>query len=89
MTAPWVLLLAIAGTAIFYVLVPIVAEVFARYRTPRILRCPETGGTAEVRIDARHAAATAVPGPPELRVAGCSRWPERKGCAQACLAPGA
>jgi hypothetical protein len=87
MTNPGYLLLAIAATAIVYVLTPIVAGVFARYRKPRIVRCPETGGAAEIRIDARHAAATAVPGPPELRVAECSRWPEGKGCAQACLAP--
>jgi hypothetical protein len=89
MTGPWILLLAIAATAIVYVLLPIVASVFARYRKPRIVRCPETGVTAEIQVDARHAAATAVPGPPELRVADCSQWPDRKGCDQACLAPGA
>lgn len=89
MTGPWILLLAILGTAIFYVLVPIGAEVFARYRNPRIVRCPETGRTAEIRIDARHAATTAVPGPPEVRVVECSRWPDRKGCDEACVASGA
>jgi hypothetical protein len=86
MTGPWILLLAIVATAILYVLTPIVADVFARYRKPRIVRCPQTGGTAEIQIDARHAAATSVPGPAELRVADCSRWPERKSCDQACIA---
>jgi len=86
MTGPWILLLAIVGTAILYVLIPIVAGVFARYRKPRIVRCPETGGAAEIKIDAPHAAATSLPGPPELRAADCSRWPERKGCDQACIA---
>jgi hypothetical protein len=89
MSAPWMLLLAIGATAILYVLLPVVADVFARYRKPRIVRCPETGTTAEIRIDARHAAATAVPGPPELRVAECSRWPAHDSCDQACLTPNA
>ena len=64
----------------------IVASVFARYRRPRVVRCPETGEPARVQIDAPRAAASAIPGPPELHVAECSRWPERRRCAQACLA---
>jgi len=89
MTGPWPLLLAILGTSLLYVLAPIVAGVFARYRKPRIVRCPETGEAVMMRIDARHAAATSVFGPPEVRVTACSRWPEREGCDQACIAPGA
>jgi hypothetical protein len=89
MTAPWILLLAIAGTAFVYVLVPIAAGVFLRYREPRAVCCPETGATAWIQIDARHAALTAVPGPPRLRVADCSRWTHRRGCDQACLAASA
>ena len=88
MTGPWTLLLAILGTSLLYVLAPIVAGVFARYRKPRIVRCPETGEAVFMRIDARHAAATSVPGPPDIRVAACSRWPEREDCDQACVAPG-
>jgi hypothetical protein len=89
MNTAWILLLAIAGTAMLYVLLPIVLEVFASHRKPRIVRCPETGEAAEIQVDARHAAATAVPGPADLRVAGCSRWPAHRHCDQACLAPGA
>jgi hypothetical protein len=89
MTGPWTLLVAILGMSFVYVLAPIVAGVFARYRRPRLTRCPETGEAVVLRIDARHAAATSVPGPPELRVMACSRWPEREGCDQACVAPGA
>ncbi len=87
MNAPWITLLAIAAAAVFYVLVPVVADTFYRYRQKRAVRCPETGAEAEVQIDAAHAALTAVPGPPELRVEVCSLWPERQGCAQACLGP--
>jgi len=87
MNAPWLLLLAIAGIAIFYVLMPMMAEVFARYRKPRVLRCPETGETTVIQIDARHAATTSVAGAPDLRVADCSRWPEHADCDQDCVAP--
>ncbi len=86
MSAPWILLLAIAALAIFYVLTPMMAEVFARYRKPRLLRCPETGETAAIQIDARHAATTSLAGAPDLRVADCSRWPERADCGQDCVA---
>ena len=90
MTTAWMLVLGIAGIATLYVLGPIVADIFARYRRPRIVRCPKTGTAAEILIDTRHAAATALVGVPELRVAECSRWPEHCACDQACLvSPGA
>ncbi len=88
MAAPWMTLLAIAALGVLYVLVPIVADTFARYRRGRTLRCPETRDEARVQIDARHAALTAIPGPPELRVEACSLWPERAGCTQSCARPG-
>jgi hypothetical protein len=87
MSAPFLTLLAIAGVAILYVLVPIAADTFARYRKRRAVRCPETGLVADVQIDARHAARTAVSGSPELRVEDCSLWPGRKGCAETCVRP--
>ena len=87
MSAPWITLIAIAAVAVFYVLVPVAAEVFARYRRRRTVRCPETGTEAKVQVDAVLAALTAVPGPPDLRVEDCSFWPGRKDCAQTCMAP--
>jgi hypothetical protein len=86
MTAPWTTLIAIVVLGLGYVVAPIVAGVFFRFRPRRVLRCPETGFTAEVQIDARHAALTAVPGPPRVRVARCSLWPERGDCEQNCAA---
>jgi hypothetical protein len=79
-------LIAIAALALVYVVAPIVGGVFFRFRRRRMLRCPATGLTAEVTIDAGHAALTAVPGPPRVRVAECSLWPEREDCEQRCLA---
>jgi hypothetical protein len=86
MSAPLITLAAIAALAFIYVLVPIVGEVYFRFRARRTVYCLETGLAAQVEIDARHAAFTAVPGPPELRVAGCSLWPGRRGCERRCLA---
>jgi hypothetical protein len=85
-TTPWVTLAAIAALGLGYVIAPIVAGVFLRFRGKRTVRCPETGLTAELEVDARHAALTAVPGPPEVRVASCSLWPERVHCDQQCVA---
>lgn len=57
-----------------------------KYRGERVVRCPENQRPAGVRVDAGHAALTALGKPPELRLASCSRWPERAGCGQQCLA---
>ncbi len=85
MSSPWLLISAILALAALYVLLPWVAHVFARYRAPRSLRCPETGVRTGVAIDAAHAAWTSAFGAPRLRVKWCWRWPERKGRAQGCL----
>ena len=47
--------------------------------------CPENRAEVGVSVDARHAAATALTGTPELRLTSCSRWPEKAGCGQTCL----
>jgi hypothetical protein len=57
-----------------------------KYRGERIVRCPENQRPAGVRVDAGHAGLTAIGKSPELRLNSCSRWPERAGCGQACLA---
>src|SRR5262245_28582787 len=86
MAAPWITLAAMAALALGYVVAPIMAEAFFHVRGRRTVRCPETGLTAEMEIDARRAALSAVPGPPKARVAKCSLWPDRAGCAQRCAA---
>jgi hypothetical protein len=86
MGAPWITLMGIVALALGYVIAPIVADVFFRFRGRRTVRCPETGLAADVEIDARHAALTAVPGPPEVRLTGCSLWPDRANCEQECVA---
>ena len=58
MNAPWVVIAAIIAVAVCYVLLPVVADTFRRFRTKKSLRCPETGREAEVGIDAGRAALT-------------------------------
>lgn len=85
MNAPWVVIAAIVGVGAWYALLPVVADTFRRFRTKKSLRCPVTGGEAEVGVDAGRAALTSAFGRALLRVKNCSLWPERKGCAQDCL----
>lgn len=85
MNAPWITVAAIVALASFYVLFPLVLHTYQRCRHKRVLVCPETKGMAEVDVDARLAAFSSAFGRPLLRVKDCSVWPERRGCAQACL----
>lgn len=85
MSKPWIVVAVILALAALYVLLPVVADTFRRYRAKRVLRCPETGAVAEVGIDASRAALTSAFGEPQLRAQDCSLWPERKDCAQDCL----
>ncbi len=85
MTHPWIVVTAVLVIALLYVLVPVVADFYRRYRGSRVLRCPETGREAQVGIDASHVALTSAFGKPHLRVENCSLWPEKEGCLQECL----
>lgn len=58
---------------------------YRRYQGIRVVRCPENRQLAAVEVDVLHAAATALLVRPELRLATCSSWPERRHCEQACL----
>lgn len=85
MSQPWIVVIAVLAAALLYVLAPVVADTFRRYRSKRMLRCPETGGQAEVGIDASRAAVTSAFGRPHLRAENCSLWPEKEQCKQECL----
>jgi hypothetical protein len=57
-----------------------------RYRGQHLVTCPETGAAAAVSVDVGRAAFTSlVEGVPDLRLAHCSRWPERGRCAEPCV----
>lgn len=75
-------ILAVGAT---YVLMPVGLSVFAEFRKPREVTCPENANPAQVNVDARYAAMTSVIGAQRVRLTGCSRWPDRAGCDRACL----
>lgn len=84
MTGAWLVFLGIVAVALIYVVLPIVADTFLRYRAKRMVHCPVENKPARVLVDAPLAALTAVPGPPKLRIDRCSFWPDRADCAQRC-----
>jgi hypothetical protein len=64
----------------------IAIRTWVRLRGQRVVTCPETHAPAGVTIDLGHAAATAVWEKADLTLATCTRWPERQGCDQGCVA---
>ncbi len=58
---------------------------YRRFRGPRVVLCPETITPEAVEVGAFKAAWSAARGDTQLRLASCSRWPERRKCGQRCL----
>ena len=85
MSYPAIVIVVILAVGILFVLLPVMAYTFARYRAPRVLACPETGEQVRLGLDATRAALTSALGRPRLRVRWCSLWPGRSGCGQTCL----
>lgn len=58
-----------------------------KYRGDRVVECPENRRPAGVTLAVGQAVghAFSFSGGGELRLASCSRWPERSGCGQQCL----
>jgi len=69
----------------------VAVHAYRAYRDRRTVTCPETRAPAVVRLDVARAVRTQIAGKPDLRLSSCSRWPERRECAQKCLSqiPGA
>jgi hypothetical protein len=68
-----------------YVLVPRALFTWQRYRNKRVVKCPDTGGLAEVDIDARGAAFSSIFRKPLLKMKNCTLWPKRTGCDEECV----
>jgi hypothetical protein len=76
---------AVTAVGALYVVTPVIADAYRRFRGPRTVTCPESREAAEIGLDTTKAAVTAAFGTPELRVTACSRWPEHQHCGQECL----
>lgn len=77
-------LIAAAGLAVLLLFAKIMRS-WLRMRGLRVVTCPETGRKAGVMLDARRAALTGALSGPEMRLASCTRWPEKRACGQECL----
>jgi hypothetical protein len=82
----FLLLLFLAGACLLMLLPALWAErTYHTYREGRTVNCPETDAPVSVRFNALRAAWSSLGGPPTLRLADCTRWPERAGCGQECI----
>jgi len=82
----FLLLLFMVGTCLLLLLPAIWAEqTYHTYRAGRTVNCPETHAPVAVRFNALRAAWSVLSGPPKLRLADCTRWPERADCGQECI----
>jgi|GEM_PF-1515678 len=81
----WLVLAAIVAAAALFVVLPVGAAAFTRFRARWRLPCPADGAEAQIRLDPLAAARGEMLGRPDLSVLRCSSWPERAHCAQDCL----
>jgi hypothetical protein len=84
MTAEFFVLALIGLVVVIYA--GIALRAYVRLRGTRVVVCPETRKPVAVKVDAAHAAATAIWEKPDLALKSCTRWPERKDCDQGCTA---
>jgi hypothetical protein len=85
MKTPLILIAATIAVGLFYIVLPFTLDVYRRFRYRKVVTCPDIHGLAEVRLNARWAALTAVFNKPALRVKSCTLWPRKKGCAEGCV----
>ncbi|MGB8013928.1 MAG: DUF1761 domain-containing protein [Terriglobales bacterium] len=79
-------LLFLLGTCLILFLPALwVEHTYRSYRDGRTVNCPETHAPVSVRFNAWKVAWTSLSGPPKLRLADCTRWPERTDCGQECI----
>jgi len=87
MNIPTLILAAIAVLMIVAVAFGLTMAVrsYLRYRGKRVITCPETANHAAVHVNVVNAAREAAFGKHHIRLAQCSRWPDRQNCGQECL----
>jgi hypothetical protein len=77
----WVIV-AVAAVTLAYRTI----RTYVKFRGKRIVSCPENRLAAAVKVAATEAAFQGAIGEPHIRLSQCSRWPEREGCGEECLA---
>jgi hypothetical protein len=64
----------------------LLVRTWLQVRGTRLVECPDTHQPVAVEVDVKHLLATEIGGSSEYRLRDCSRWPEKAGCGQMCLA---
>lgn len=85
MKTPLTLVIGIIALGLFYNVLPFTRDAYRRFSYGKIVSCPDTGGFAEVKLNALWAAFASIFGKPALRVRSCTLWPKKRGCAEACV----
>lgn len=80
--------LIVLGIVAVIVLVALwrILPAWRRTRGTRLIACPETNVEEAVELDRAAAVKGAIRWRDTLRLSDCTRWPERQGCGQECLA---
>ncbi|MFQ5741159.1 MAG: hypothetical protein ACE5JX_19320 [Acidobacteriota bacterium] len=86
MATPFFFIAALLAAGVLYFLARTAGRSYLKFRGKGVVTCPETGRPAAVEVDAGWAAVSGLFGTSKLRLSRCSRWPERRGCGQQCLA---
>ena len=79
------LFIALLVLAVLVVYLVIAARTWSQVHGTRVVVCPETEKPVAVKVDVGHAVASALWEKADLRVAACTRWPERQDCDQPCV----
>ncbi len=80
-----ILISATIAAGLLYNVFPVVRYMFGRFRSGKVVTCPETESLADVNLNACWAALTGLFRKPALHVKSCTLWPGKKGCAQGCV----
>ena len=80
-------LLAFLAGLLIVMILPATAwfEVRRAFSGKRKVTCPETNSPVDVELDAGLAARSRFRGAATAKIAHCSRWPMREGCAEGCV----
>jgi hypothetical protein len=86
MTPALYVVFGLVGAGVLGLLLAKPVRAYFSMRGDRVVTCPDNGEIVAVNVDALRAAAGTAAGRAGLRLEACSRWPEKAGCGQDCLA---
>jgi hypothetical protein len=84
--SPVALVITIVVALVVVVALWRILAAWRRTRGTRLITCPETNVEEAVELDRGAAMKGAVRWQDTFRLSDCTRWPEREGCGQECLA---